>query len=92
MLLLLAERMKVKEFITKKPFVIAGPCSAETEEQTIEIAKAVEGVADVFRAGIWKPRTSPNSFEAILATFTPMILLSIIRGPPELPGFKVASV
>ncbi len=65
MLLLLAERMKVKEFITKKPFVIAGPCSAETEEQTIEIAKAVEDVADVFRAGIWKPRTNPNSFEGV---------------------------
>ena len=42
MLLLLVERMKVKEFITKKPFLIAGPCSAETEEQTIEIAKAIE--------------------------------------------------
>lgn len=48
----------------KRPLVIAGPCSAETEEQTVETAKqlAKNGVK-VFRAGIWKPRTKPGGFE-----------------------------
>ncbi len=51
----------------KRPLVIAGPCSAETEEQVMETAKAVVEIEDVriFRAGIWKPRTRPNSFEGV---------------------------
>ncbi|MBT3612064.1 MAG: bifunctional 3-deoxy-7-phosphoheptulonate synthase/chorismate mutase type II [Flavobacteriales bacterium] len=57
--------MEFKQFIHKKPYLIAGPCSAESENQLLTIAKAVEGTADVFRAGIWKPRTNPNSFEGI---------------------------
>jgi chorismate mutase len=42
----------------KRPLIIAGPCSAETEDQVLETAKqlASNGVK-VFRAGIWKPRT-----------------------------------
>jgi chorismate mutase len=50
----------------KKPLVIAGPCSAETEEQVMETAKllASRGVK-IFRAGIWKPRTRPGAFEGI---------------------------
>ena len=48
----------------QRPVVIAGPCSAETEEQVMETAK---GIADkgikLFRAGIWKPRTKPGGFE-----------------------------
>ncbi|MDC3305661.1 chorismate mutase [Flavobacteriales bacterium] len=55
----------MKEFIHKKPYLIAGPCSAESENQLLTIAKAIEGTADVFRAGVWKPRTKPNSFEGI---------------------------
>ena len=49
-----------------RPMVIAGPCSAETEEQVMETAKQLkkEGV-QVFRAGIWKPRTRPNAFEGV---------------------------
>ena len=49
-----------------KPFVIAGPCSAESETQVIETAKelAQQGV-DLFRSGIWKPRTRPDSFEGV---------------------------
>ncbi len=50
-----------------KPLVIAGPCSAETEEQVLSTAYALakqEGVR-VFRAGIWKPRTRPNCFEGV---------------------------
>ena len=51
----------------KRPLVIAGPCSAETEEQVLATAKEVVQIEDVriFRAGIWKPRTRPNSFEGV---------------------------
>ncbi len=51
-----------------KPYLIAGPCSAETEEQVMATAAqiAAEGIKpDLFRAGIWKPRTRPGSFEGI---------------------------
>jgi chorismate mutase len=50
-----------------KPLIIAGPCSAETEEQTVATAKKIAtlGQVDVFRAGIWKPRTNPGGFEGI---------------------------
>lgn len=48
----------------KRPFVIAGPCSAETEEQVMETAHrlAAKG-CHMFRAGVWKPRTKPGGFE-----------------------------
>jgi len=51
----------------KRPLIMAGPCSAETEEQVMETARqlAASDRVDVFRAGIWKPRTRPNSFEGI---------------------------
>lgn len=46
------------------PLVIAGPCSAETEEQVLKIAHQLKDTdATVFRAGIWKPRTRPGNFE-----------------------------
>lgn len=46
------------------PLVIAGPCSAESEEQVLEIAHELKKTdATVFRAGIWKPRTRPGTFE-----------------------------
>ncbi|HOU03189.1 MAG TPA: chorismate mutase [Bacteroidales bacterium] len=50
-----------------RPFLIAGPCSAESEEQVIDTAKALAatGKVSIFRAGIWKPRTRPNSFEGV---------------------------
>jgi chorismate mutase len=50
----------------EKPVLMAGPCSAETEEQVLETAKDLSqrGVK-IFRAGIWKPRTRPNSFEGV---------------------------
>ena len=49
---------------SKRPFVIAGPCSAETEEQVMQTAKelAIKG-CHMFRAGVWKPRTKPGGFE-----------------------------
>ncbi len=48
----------------KRPFVIAGPCSAETEEQVMATANdlAQKG-CHMFRAGVWKPRTKPGGFE-----------------------------
>jgi chorismate mutase len=51
----------------KRPLIISGPCSAETEEQVIETAQrlAATGKVDMLRAGIWKPRTRPGSFEGI---------------------------
>src|SRR6476646_10653823 len=51
----------------KRPLIISGPCSAETESQVLETAKrlAATGKVDMLRAGIWKPRTRPGSFEGI---------------------------
>ncbi|HLX93847.1 MAG TPA: chorismate mutase [Puia sp.] len=51
----------------KRPLIISGPCSAETEDQVIETAVrlAKTGKVDIMRAGIWKPRTRPGSFEGI---------------------------
>ena len=48
----------------KRPMVIAGPCSAETEEQVMDTARqlANNGIR-IFRAGVWKPRTKPGGFE-----------------------------
>jgi len=50
-----------------RPFLIAGPCSAESEEQMMDTAKQLAQMnqISVFRAGIWKPRTRPNSFEGV---------------------------
>jgi len=48
------------------PLVIAGPCSAETEEQVLKIAHELkDSDVSVFRAGIWKPRTRPGGFEGV---------------------------
>jgi len=53
-------------FTLPRPMVIAGPCSAETEEQVMETAKGLSDFGiHVYRAGIWKPRTHPGSFEGV---------------------------
>jgi chorismate mutase len=51
----------------EKPIIIAGPCSAESEEQVMSCAKALakSGKVNAYRAGIWKPRTRPGSYEGI---------------------------
>jgi chorismate mutase len=50
----------------KRPILIAGPCSAETEEQVMQTAYGLQHQGlDLFRAGIWKPRTRPGAFEGI---------------------------
>ncbi len=50
-----------------RPYIIAGPCSAETEEQVLTAARTIakNSHVDLFRAGIWKPRTRPDSFEGV---------------------------
>jgi len=71
----------------KKPILIAGPCSAETEEQVIETAVrlAKTGKIDVLRAGIWKPRTRPGAFEGIGAKGLPWL-----QKAKELTGLPIA--
>lgn len=65
------ETKSAKEIVqaawNKRPLIISGPCSAETEEQVLATAErlAKTGKVDMIRAGIWKPRTRPGSFEGI---------------------------
>lgn len=57
------------------PIKIVGPCSAETEEQVIQTAERLHktGQVDIFRAGIWKPRTRPGAFEGVGAQGLPWL-------------------
>lgn len=59
----------------ERPLVIAGPCSAETEEQVMNTAAqlAAKGIR-IFRAGIWKPRTKPGGFEGVGAVGLPWLV------------------
>lgn len=61
--------------LSKRPLVISGPCSAETEEQLVTTAQrlANTGKVDMLRAGIWKPRTKPGLFEGIGAKGLPWL-------------------
>lgn len=61
------QKSAVQEVWKKRPLIISGPCSAETEEQVLETATrlAATGKVNMLRAGIWKPRTRPGSFEGI---------------------------
>jgi chorismate mutase len=62
-----AGKRSVMDVWEKRPLIISGPCSAETEEQVMATAErlAATGKVDMLRAGIWKPRTRPGSFEGI---------------------------
>ena len=53
--------------MAKRPILICGPCSAESEEQVFETAQKLKELVglDYYRAGIWKPRTRPDSFEGV---------------------------
>ena len=56
----------LEKFNLSHPLVIAGPCSAETEEQVLKIAHQLKKTdVTVYRAGIWKPRTRPGNFEGV---------------------------
>ena len=59
-------RKWLDDFKLIHPLVIAGPCSAETEDQVLKIAHELkDSKVSVFRAGIWKPRTRPGKFEGV---------------------------
>lgn len=59
-------RTWLEDFKLEHPLVIAGPCSAETEEQVLKIAHELkDSDVSIFRAGIWKPRTRPGGFEGV---------------------------
>ena len=67
--------LPIQEIWGKRPLIISGPCSAETEEQVIQTAlrlKATDKV-DMLRAGIWKPRTKPGMFEGVGAKGLPWL-------------------
>ena len=50
----------------KRPLIISGPCSAETEEQVMQAARELASMGvKIFRAGVWKPRTKPGGFEGV---------------------------
>ena len=58
------------------PLIIAGPCSAESESQIMSIGTKLKALGvNFFRAGIWKPRTRPNSFEGVGAIGLPWLKL-----------------
>ncbi|PID68117.1 MAG: 3-deoxy-7-phosphoheptulonate synthase [Flavobacteriia bacterium] len=60
----------------KHPLTVAGPCSAETEAQVLETARQLSlknSQVTVFRAGVWKPRTRPGSFEGVGAKALPWL-------------------
>lgn len=69
------------------PQFIAGPCSAESREQVLEVAKELlrGGHADCLRAGVWKPRTMPNCFEGVGE-----VALEWLREAKELTGLPIA--
>ncbi|HMJ47496.1 MAG TPA: chorismate mutase [Ferruginibacter sp.] len=66
----------IEKLWNKKPLIISGPCSAETEEQVLLTAEQLvkTGKVDMLRAGIWKPRTKPGLFEGIGVRGLPWLL------------------
>lgn len=71
-----------------EPLIIAGPCSAESREQVLSTARSLasSGMVDIFRAGVWKPRTRPGGFEGIGAP-----ALEWLREAKEETGMPVAT-
>jgi len=61
--------LPLKEWIDTKslPLVVAGPCSAESEDQLMDTARQLASVrqVNILRAGIWKPRTRPGDFDGV---------------------------
>jgi chorismate mutase len=86
-----ATESKMKEVVqekwNKRPLIISGPCSAETRDQVVETAVRLHktGKVDMMRAGIWKPRTRPGSFEGIGAKGLPWL-----QEAKKLTGIPVA--
>jgi chorismate mutase len=70
-----------------EPLIIAGPCSAETEAQVMRTARELsQQKVDLYRAGIWKPRTRPNAFEGVGSEG-----LAWLRRVKEETGMKVTT-
>ena len=61
------EKENIQSIWSKRPLIISGPCSAETEEQVLQTAQRIAstGKVNMLRAGIWKPRTRPGMFEGV---------------------------
>ena len=70
------DKINTESLIYKKGLVIAGPCSAENEEQLLRTAIELSHTkkVDVLRAGIWKPRTNPGNFEGVGTKALPWLL------------------
>lgn len=83
----LEQATNINAILAKRPLIISGPCSAETEEQVLATASqlAATGKVDVLRAGIWKPRTRPGSFEGVGTKGLPWL-----QKAKELTGLPVA--
>ena len=82
-----ALRTWLDEMALPHPLVIAGPCSAETEEQVLQIAHELKDTdVNYYRAGIWKPRTRPGNFEGVGA-----IGLKWLKKVKEETGLKTAT-
>lgn len=77
----------VPVFDSTRPILIAGPCSAETEEQVLQTAHQLSGSdIQLFRAGIWKPRTRPGAFEGVGT-----VGLGWLKRVKEETGFRVTT-
>ena len=73
--------------LCSEPLYIAGPCSAESRRQVLSAARDIAGAGiGIFRAGVWKPRTKPGSFEGIGRE-----ALEWLREAKELYGLKVVT-
>ena len=60
------DKFEFKGVPAERPLIMAGPCSAETEEQVMDTARQLKGYGiHIFRAGLWKPRTRPDTFEGV---------------------------
>jgi chorismate mutase len=60
------EKFEFKGISNERPLLMAGPCSAESEEQVMETARQLKSYGvHIYRAGLWKPRTRPNAFEGV---------------------------
>jgi chorismate mutase len=80
-------KQAVQDAWAKRPLIISGPCSAESEEQLVTTAQqlAATGKVNMLRAGIWKPRTKPGLFEGIGAKGLPWL-----QKAKELTGLPTA--
>src|SRR5512145_1845779 len=60
------EKFQFEGIPPERPLILAGPCSAETEDQVMDTARQLKEIGvHIYRAGLWKPRTRPNVFEGV---------------------------